>query len=322
MRTAGFHRLLRYLRPLLLGRPLHGAQRYGPFFIVGSGRCGTTLMRAILEAHPAVHIPPGNVALRDVIADFRRYSRLPWSPLLRIVLAQMTFRRMWDGFDLSLGPLFGEMETWPPARRNLAAVLDGVYRAHAARHKPQAVRWGDKSPFSVLALPALRAVFPDLRVVHMVRDGRDVAASFAASFGNDLPRATMVWLRAIRAAQSFGSRFPDRYLEVRYEDLVRRTEHTVRRVADFLSLDLDESMLRHHEQDLRLGDVDRTPYMQRVWQQIDDTAIGRWWRDFTPAQHAELERVLGPTLERLGYDVGAPSPAASVSAATPTDSGR
>jgi hypothetical protein len=262
-----------------------------------------------------MHIPPGNVALRHVIADYRRYSRLPWSALLRIVLGEMTFHRMWDGFELSLGPLYREAVNWPPARRHLAGVLDAVYRAHAASHKPSARRWGDKSPFSVLALPALRAVFPDLRVVHMVRDGRDVAASFVESFGNDLSRATMVWLRAIRAARAFGRAVPPQYLEVRYEDLVRHTEETVRRVATFLALEVDARMLRHHAEELRLGDVDRTPYMQRVWQPIDERAIGRWRRDFSAAQQAELERVLGPTLVQLGYDAGAAAP---VSAARPT----
>lgn len=297
------HSALSYLRPLLFGRPLHGAERYAPFFIVGSGRCGTTLMRTVLEAHPNVHIPPGNVALRHVIADYRRYSRLPWSPLLRILLAHLVFHHMWEGFDLTLGPVYRELVDWPVRRRNLAAILDAVYRAHAARHKPSAHRWGDKSPFSVLALPALRAVFPDLRVIHMVRDGRDVAASFASAFGDDLSRAIMVWLRAIRAARRFASQHPDQLLEVRYEALVRRPEETARAVATFLGLEFDERMLRPHELDVPLGDVDRTPYMQRVRQPIDQSAIGRWRRDFGPAQVAELERAMGPTLVDLGYSL-------------------
>jgi hypothetical protein len=293
---------LRYVRPLLLGRPLHGAERYGPFFIVGSGRCGTTLLRAVLEAHPDVHIPPGNVALRHVISEFRWYARLPWSPLLRLILGHLAFHRMWEGFDLSLGPLFRELAACPRPRRNLAAVLDAVYRAHGARHKPSAVRWGDKSPFSVLGLPGLRAVFPDLRVVHIVRDGRDVAASFADAFGDGVQRAAMVWLRAIRAAHAFGARHPGQYLEVRYEDLVRRPEATIGRVAAFLDLSFDASMLRHHEHDLRLGDVDRTPYMQGVRGPIHEKSVGRWRRCFDAGQAAELHRLIGPTLAALGYE--------------------
>jgi hypothetical protein len=295
-------RVLAHLGPLALGRPLHGPERYQPFFIVGSGRCGTTLLRAMLESHPDVHIPPGNPMLRRAIQEYRRYSRLPWSALLRVVLGNMAFHQSWEAFALPLGPTFRDLAERPPRARHLAGVIDAVYRAHTARHKPTARRWGDKSPLGVLALDGLAPVFPDLRVIYMLRDGRDVAASFVTAFGDDLSRATMVWLRAIRTAHAFRDRHPSQYLELRYEHLVREPQPNLLRVAEFLGLEFDERMLRHHELDLRLGDVDRTPYMQNVWKPVSADAIGRWRRDFTAAQIAELERALGPTLATLGYD--------------------
>src|SRR5258708_7019695 len=79
--TSTVRRFARPLPVLLLGRPLHGAERHRPFFIVGSGRCGSTLLRAMLEAHPDVHVPPES-RLGPVLGDYRRYSRLPWNALL------------------------------------------------------------------------------------------------------------------------------------------------------------------------------------------------------------------------------------------------
>jgi hypothetical protein len=285
----------------LFGRPLCGPERYHPFFITGSGRCGTTLLRAMLEAHPHVHIPPGNPVLRVVIRDYHRYSRLPWSVLLRVVLGNMAFHESWDAFDLPLGPVYHRVVKRPRGARDLAAVLDAVYRAHLERHKPEALRWGDKSPLSVLALRDLLPVFPDLRVIYMLRDGRDVAASFADAFGDDLSRAAMVWLRAIRTAHAFRARRPVQYLEVRYEDLVRQPQETMWLVTAFLGLEFDERMLRHHELDLRLGDVDRTPYMQGVRLAVHQASVGRWRTAFDASQVAELERLLHPTLAQLGY---------------------
>lgn len=295
---------MRYARTLLLGRPWHGAERYAPFFIVGSGRCGTTLLRAMLEAHPDLHIPPENVVLRAILQDYRRYSRLPWSALVPVLLGHMAFHPSWDRFELPLGPVLRQLRELPPQGRTLAAVLDAVYRAHMTRHKPAAVRWGDKSPFSVLALSDLRRAFPDLRVIHILRDGRDVAASFVEAFRDDLSRAAMVWLRTIRAADAFRARHPDRYMEVRYEVLAHRPEDTMRQVARFLGLAFDERMLRHHELDLRLGDVEGVPYMQGVKRPVHQASIGRWRTAFDAGQIAELERVLGPTLAALGYTDG------------------
>jgi hypothetical protein len=304
MSRSKIHQIIGYLPTLLAGRPFHGPERYNPFFIVGSGRCGSTLLRAMLEAHPAVHIPPENVMLRPILREYPWFSRLPWSVLLRVVLGNMAFHASWDEFDLPLGPVFRDLAERPTRARNLAAVLDTVYRAHMVRHKPAATRWGDKSTFVVLVLGQLRKVFPDLRVIHIVRDGRDVAASFADAFGEDLYRATFVWLRAVRAAHAFRDRHPRQYLELRYEELVRQPEETLREAAAFLGLEFHEHMVRHHELDLWLGDMARTPWMKGARTAVHQDSIGRWRTAFTPAQAAELERLLHPTLARLGYGGG------------------
>jgi hypothetical protein len=69
-------------------------------------------------------------------------------------------------------------------------------------------------------------------------------------------------------------------------------------------------MLRHHELDLKLGDVDRTSYMQGVWKPVYQTSIGRWRTGFDARQIAELDRLLGPALAELGYGDAGPGPGA------------
>jgi len=301
MNATRIRRVARYLPVLVRGRPLHSRERYAPFFIVGSGRCGTTLLRAILEVHPVVHIPPESHVLGRVIGEYRRFSRLPWNVVLRIVLAAFEYHEGWDMFELTLGAVFRELETRPPAARDLAAVVDAAYRAHARKHKPSASRWGDKSWLNTFSLPALRSVFPDLRVVHLVRDGRDVAASFARLVPDGLVRFARHWVRAVESAQTFGRRHPSQYLEIRYEDLVRRPVETVRNVTAFLALDFEESLLRYHELGLWMGDVDRVPHLRGARQPIDATRIGGWRAGLDALQIAELERFLRPTLAKLGY---------------------
>ncbi len=301
MMSAGpLRSVLRHLPLLVFGRPLHGRARYRPFFIVGSGRCGSTLLRAVLEAHDTVHIPPEN-DLGHVVQAWRRYSRLPWHVVLRIVLGQFAFHPQWDRWELSLNPLFLQLQQSPRDARDLAAVLDALYRAHTALRKPSATRWGDKTPVNVFRLNALASVFPDLRVIHALRDGRDVVASFMRVHGLDLARGAALWLGAVRAALAFGARHPTQYLEIRYEDLVHEPRATIQRVATFLDLPFDERMLRHHELDLRLGDVERIAYLQGVRQPIHTAAVGRWRTELTAGQLADLDRRLGPTLAQLGY---------------------
>ena len=306
MAPARIRPLLWHLGPLLFGRPMHGRERYRPFFIVGSGHCGTTLLRAMLEAHPGVHIPPEN-PLGGVVRDYRRYSRLPWNAVLRVTLGGLAFRHRWELFGLPLGPLVGKLNALPPVDRNLATVLDALYRAHTAQYKPSAERWGDKTPGNVFALDALRAVFPDLRVIHMLRDGRDVVRSYMIAtrgdVGGNLPGAAGRWLRAVHAGRAFGARYPGLYLEVRYEELVHDPNATSQRVATFLGIELHERMLRHHELDLPLDDIKGFAHLDGVRGPVHKTAIGRWRTTFDAAQITELHRLMGPTLEELGYGV-------------------
>ena len=294
-------RALRYLPVLLRGRPWHGPECYRPFFFIGSGRCGSTLLRAILQAHPDVHIPPEN-ALVFALRSYRRFSRLPWSVLLRIVLTEFEFHPQWDMFQLPLAPLFRELAPWPRERRNLAAVLDALYRAHAKAYKPSAIRWGDKTPAAnTFLLPTLEAVFPDLRAIHLVRDGRDVVASFTKLAPHSFSAWARHWVQSVQAARSFGARHPAQCLEIRYEDLVSAPERTLRSVTAFLDLGFDERMLRHSDSDQWLGDVDRVFYLKEARQPIHDASVGRWRKDLSGKQIAELDRVLGPTLAALGY---------------------
>ena len=293
-------RLARHLPVLLRGRPLHGADRHRPFFIVGSGRCGSTLLRAMLEAHPDVHVPPES-RLGPVVQEYRRYSRLPWNVLLRILLAPLEYERAWELWEMAMGPLFHELEGLAPARRNLATVLDTLYRAHATAHKPTAIRWGDKSPPNTPHLGALSAVFPDLQVVHVLRDGRDVVRSFMDVSNAGLPYFAHAWLGGVRTAQAFGARHQAQYLEIRYEDLVRDTDATIQRVTSFLGLTFDDRILRYYQEDLRLGDVAGHPRLHGVWQPVYQSSVGRWRTTFDARELAELDRLLGPTLTALGY---------------------
>lgn len=301
-------RFARHLPVLLLGRPLHGQERYRPFFIVGSGRCGTTLLRAMLQAHPDVHVPPES-RLGPVLKDYRRYSRLPWNALLRILLAPLAYDRAWTLWELPPGPLLLELAELPGAH-DLATILNALYRAHAKAHKPAAIRWGDKSPASTPVLAELRGVFPDLQVVHMLRDGRDVVRSYMDVSKAGLPHFAEAWLRGVRAARAFGAQHPAQYLEIRYEDLVRDTPPTIARIASFLGLPFDDRMLRYHEADFRLGDVAGHPRLQGVWQPVYQSSIGRWRTGFDESQIAELDRLLGPTLSVLGYSGGESRPSA------------
>lgn len=117
-------------------------------------------------------------------------------------------------------------------------------------------RWGWKAPRSIYLLPFLHAQFPDLKFVHVLRDGRDMAFSKNQNqlrkhgpavlsrrqrwFHSEPARAILLWgLVNLRAAEYGESQLGENYLPVRFEDLCQTPVETAGRLMRFLGVDLD-----------------------------------------------------------------------------------
>ncbi|MFC1452060.1 sulfotransferase [Verrucomicrobiota bacterium] len=278
-----------------------------PFFIVGSGRSGTTLLRAVLQAHPAVHIPPELHALGDLIALDRRRARDVWEEKLGTMLRVLRSHPCLAAFGISAGQweaLREKLAGLEEEERDLAHVIDGFYRFHAGIVKPAASRWGDKTPVNTLYMNEIRELFPRARFIHMLRDGRDVVRSLLEinpPVCGNMREAARRWVVFVRMARLFGDRHPNQYLEVRYEDLVTDPGSQIERICRFLGLELQRSMLQHHRLDAGLADVGRAQHLKGALEPIHARSVGRWREEFTPEQIAEAERLMGSLLNRLGY---------------------
>jgi hypothetical protein len=112
--------------------------------------------------------------------------------------------------------------------RHVRELLGGLHESLAtARGK---ARWADKTPMHAVMLNFIDTLYPDCQVVHMVRDPVDVIDSARRRFGLQRARRTSAdWVRYVRSARRFGQAHPsDRYMEVRYERLVRDPEPVLR----------------------------------------------------------------------------------------------
>ena len=270
-----------------------------PFFIVGYPRSGTTLLRFMLASHPRLWIPEetGFVPFLKVPSD------RPLSPA-EIRRATGRIARLHRG--------------WRDAVRQLAApgggsqaprlgdVLDSLYRY---RMQPcGASRWGDKTPLYVLYMDRIAAIFPEAQFIHLVRDGRDVAVSAVAKWGRRWPQRLYMdqhyvlrrWVAAVDRGRRVGAGLGSaRYLELRYEDLVRDAEGSLRRVCDHLGEAFDPMTLRHER--LAREEIAAGGH-EEVWQPVSAGRVGRWRRELAPAAVWTASRVAGTALEDLGYE--------------------
>jgi hypothetical protein len=280
-------------------------------FVVGVGRSGTTLLRLMLDAHPALAMPPETGFVPDLIAAAREDGASADD-----LLEAVTSHRKWGDFGIEPGELRERWAMLDPIRARSA--LRAFFELYAEKQdKP---RWGDKTPGYTMHMRRIARTLPEARFVHVIRDGRAVAHSRITSLSlREVPMEQVArrWRRRVKRARSQGARL-DHYLEIRYEDLVTDTEPVLRRVCEYIELDWDPVMIDYHRRsEERLAELDRDiPAWEgklprsaesrmalhtQTTKPPDPARIGRWRGEMSADDLAVFESIAGELLTELGY---------------------
>jgi hypothetical protein len=285
-----------------------GARDRPPFpFIVGCGRSGSTLLRAMCDAHPSLAVPPEShfivpLAPKGAAAD-RPVDAATFTDRL---LASERF----DLWGLDRPAIATALAAPPPP--DYPTAVRRVFALWASRHGKD--RYADKTPGYVLHVPDLARLFPEAVFVHLIRDGRDVASSFLElAWADRIEEAALHWRLRVRRGRQAGRALPaGRYLELRYEQLVADPAGSLRTLCAAIGLPFAEAML---DPTRRAAEVIRTTrhpgYHQRL--AIPPTSGLRNWRDDLGEEDtARFELLAGGTLAELGYERSRVRPSASV----------
>ena len=270
-----------------------------PFFIVGSARSGTTLLRLILNAHPEVAVPPES---RFVVELYKGRDVIDTDVFLQELSAHKRFHT-WDiPIEIVRDELEGGGEVaYPDAIR---AAFGAYARANGKS------RWGDKTPRYVENLELLHRLFPEARFIHLIRDGRNVALSYAnVPFGpKTVAKAASLWSTRVCAGYTVGRALGgEHYLEIMYEDLVEDAEGEIKDICGFLGLAFDPGMMDYTER--ARGSVLPRASMYNPHVTEKPRAGVRSWQDSMPPRDVEVfESVAGDVLSLLGYERRFPQP--------------
>jgi hypothetical protein len=281
--------------------------------VVGVGRSGTTLLRLMLDAHPELCLPAETGFLLPVFDAIRAGETVDAARFAELVTSFQTWpdlatdRASFTAAVLRLDPF------------TVSAGTREFYRQYAAARGKS--RWGDKTPVYGQFLSELLGVLPEAHIVHIVRDGRDVALSMRATWFSptqDAAELGRLWASQIRTTreQAAGR---DGYTEVRYEDLLAEPSEVLHRICTAIDLDYDPAMLTYHRAAAtRLGELrdaalaggitviprERRMHNHRRTSTPPDLArAGRWRLEMSSDELAAFATEAGDLLGELGYEI-------------------
>jgi hypothetical protein len=277
-----------------------------PFFIVGSGRSGSTLLRMMISAHSRITVPPETWFLIPLVESLPLDGPLTRQQL-ETAVALMTDHYRWP--DMGIDAQQFRDTVFALASQRLVDVVGVVYDHHSSRDRKP--RWGDKTPGYVRIIPQLTQLYPDAKFLHLVRDGRDVVKSMQSTgwYGPWLHNCTTEWRDAIDCAIAHSEGpLGARIMEVRYEDLVLDSRGTLGRICAFLGEEFEPGMLSWQ------GDLDdkvpqREEAIHRKLRRPPNAGdIERWKREMSSRELLITEAFLNDHLRRMNYPARYGSP--------------
>ena len=262
--------------------------RSAPIFVLGLlPRSGTNHLWDLLGLHPDTEL------MRPIYED----HLVRWTPHLRHFVEDVS-RRWSPEWDVG-----GDETT-----EVLVALGEGVASWVTGASQRRVVT---KMP-SVENADLFFDVFRSSPLVIIARDGRSLSESGVRTFGWSYEQAFRRWARAAQVALDLQFTAPaDRFVLVRYEDLVERPRETVRRVCEHCALDPETFPYERIDELPVRGSSALAAAGGEVHWQLTEKPEGfapvERWENWSPHLHRRFERLAGAQQEALGYGLVSPS---------------
>lgn len=287
---------------------VNGRKVRQPVFVIGAPHSGADLLTRALKRTPDFHFTVGQPSVLPVVLAFAR------TPSIQAGRGEATASVLRDSYGQAWQVTPHACLSCLPACRLAAPGPAGAGAGNLCIDERAIRRYGDATPGLIYCAEALVDAFPDARIVQLVRDGRGVAAAMLADpeelgwfrggvanvdseFPNpfygveteadrtDWPalstagKCAMRWRGAVhKMARLRNTLSADQLTTFRYEQMVREPEATAAALAEFLGADVSglEIPAEHRDAD-------------------------GWRRLLSAGQLAEIDKVAGPQLRRVGY---------------------
>jgi len=205
-------------------------------FIVGTGRCGSTILSRVLNSHSKIVVPP-ELQFIDKLSQYD-ISQIGPRDIVNIIEQYCPYRL--DEFCNYKDYIFSLK--YP--QESLGELLKGLFNSICRLYNKET--FIEQTPWHSMHLEMLVNLFPDMKIIHLVRDPRDVVISFMKSkwWGEISPKEGLnKWAEIVNAVNVFSEKKGMDILEIRYEDLVVNPEYELSRLLLALGLKFEKNIM-------------------------------------------------------------------------------
>jgi len=270
------------------------------------------MLRNIFDAHPNVGVTPelhffdrikaGALADQD-LQDPETKNNTVEQILNYIRKRQSRGRDLWNRLEPDLSALERKLKSAKTVPQLYSVLIENV------NSNPEAACFIEKTPLNLFFLDRIMELFPDAKIIHIMRDGREVCASAAKRWQLNPIEAAARWVESIKEAEKAGEKYKgQKWLDVTYEELAQNTEESVRRIMSFIGVnDLAGDFWQS------LGKLSGTSSFGQ--QDGVGIYISRNFENFfTDKQKKNLNGLLAPYLKNYGYRAESVNPSLAAKA--------
>ncbi len=294
-----------------------------PFFIVGNSRSGTTLVSRILKNNPNIHVLNETHFFEEFSSQIQAFQDLNHDQFYRMVNLMITIQRK-DYYRKS------EYQEYPDEAEKILAefeqgnnkkfeVLNKIFFAKEAGRQGKK-RSGDQTPRHVFYIDEIFTMYPEARIIHMVRDPRAVLYSQKKKWVSGLDRKqplfevvrtfinyhpitmTLLWCKAVNAGMAAEKRYGQEKIKTLvFEKFVKEPEFLIKSVCEFLNESFYPGML------------DVTVELSATRSQEGKRGISRevthqWEKGLSRAEIFFCEKIAGGLMTGIGYPLSEKCP--------------
>ena len=295
-----------------------------PIFICGTGRCGTSILQLLISKHRNLfslryegRFVTSTGGLTSILAKNNDRETLP---VFREKIFGEWYKKKYRKGTLQeyVGGLCANIRSREDIQPLVADLEKSLHQAVGKQGRIQTVRqfvcrfyelamtgtgknrWIEKTPTNILYMKELLEIFPGSKLIHIYRDGRDVAGSIVANnfwpiwknnvlkFPSELRdisvrNCAIYWRELLQYAfKTASSLSQNSHLKLKLEDLVDDPKTQLEKICDFVGEKFDEKMIALN---------------------LSQHNIGRWRKTFTKEDVTDFKKEAGDLLVEMGYEI-------------------